>query len=147
MCSSDLRGIPHAGGGIDIDHARAPGYVDSARGRVAFMSAASTFLGISRAGPGRADFPGRPGISTLRRNVVHHVPREAFDQLVRTNRELGFEAIQDAQARFGFVVGTISRGQLWMQNNAGVILHLQARRRGLMLSTGADAVEIGRAHV
>jgi len=47
-----------------------------------------------------------------------------------------------AQARFGFVVGTISRGQLWMQNNAGVILHLQARRRGLMLSTGADAVVI-----
>jgi hypothetical protein len=97
------RNIPHAGGGKDIDHARAPGYVDSARGRVAFMSGASTFTPVSRAGAGRADFPGRPGISTLRRNTVHHVPKETFDALVRANRELGFEAQQDAQARFGFI--------------------------------------------
>jgi poly-gamma-glutamate capsule biosynthesis protein CapA/YwtB (metallophosphatase superfamily) len=99
----DERGIPHSGGGIDIDHARSPGYVDSARGRVALMSAASTFSDVSRAGPGRADFPGRPGISTLRRNTVHHVPREVFETLVRANRELGLEAHQDALARFGFI--------------------------------------------
>ena len=43
--------IPHAGGGYDLDHARAPAYVDLPRGRVAIMSASSTFSDISRALP------------------------------------------------------------------------------------------------
>ena len=47
--------LAHAGGGKDIDHARAPVYVDSARGRVAVMSASSTFTDISRAGPGSVE--------------------------------------------------------------------------------------------
>jgi poly-gamma-glutamate capsule biosynthesis protein CapA/YwtB (metallophosphatase superfamily) len=98
----DHCGIPHAGGGRDLDHARAPAYVDSARGRVALMSATSTFPDSSRAGPGRADFPGRPGISALRRNTVHHLPPAMFEALGRINRELGFEAHADALARFGF---------------------------------------------
>ena len=96
------RDIPHAGGGRDIDHARAPAYVDSRRGRVALMSAATTFSEVSRAGPGRADFPGRPGINALRHNSVHYVPREVFEALQKANRELGFEAHAEAIARFGF---------------------------------------------
>jgi poly-gamma-glutamate synthesis protein (capsule biosynthesis protein) len=98
----DSRDIPHAGGGIDIDHARAPAYVDSRRGRVALMSAATTFSDVSRAGPGRADFPGRPGINALRRSTVHHVTRDVFEALQKANRELGFEAHAEAVARFGF---------------------------------------------
>jgi len=47
-----------------------------------------------------------------------------------------------AQARYGFAVGNMSGGDLWMQNEAGVILHLKARRTGLMLSLGGDAVLI-----
>ena len=43
--------LPHAGGGRNLDEARAPAYVDSARGRVAVMSATSTFSDSSRAGP------------------------------------------------------------------------------------------------
>lgn len=45
--------IPHAGGGTDLDHARAPAYIDSPRGRVALMSGTSTYYEISRAGLGR----------------------------------------------------------------------------------------------
>jgi hypothetical protein len=47
-----------------------------------------------------------------------------------------------AQGRYGFVVGTTSGGDLWLQNESGVIMHLHAKRTGLMLSLGGDAVVI-----
>lgn len=47
-----------------------------------------------------------------------------------------------AQTRRGIAVGSASRGDMWLQNEAGVIMHLRARRTGLMLSMGADAVVI-----
>jgi hypothetical protein len=46
------------------------------------------------------------------------------------------------QARYGFAIGTASAGDLWMQNESGVILHLKAKRTGLILSLGGDAVVI-----
>jgi hypothetical protein len=46
------------------------------------------------------------------------------------------------QARYGFAIGTASAGDLWMQNEAGVIMHLKAKREGLMLSLGGDAIVI-----
>jgi poly-gamma-glutamate capsule biosynthesis protein CapA/YwtB (metallophosphatase superfamily) len=98
----DEMDIPHAGGGKDLDHARAPAYVDAPRGRVAIMSASSTFSEISRAGPGRPDFPGRPGINALRHQKVHHVPPDVFEALHKANRELGYEEHDEVQAQFGF---------------------------------------------
>lgn len=47
-----------------------------------------------------------------------------------------------AQGRVGFAIGTTSAGQLWLQNNNGVIMHLHASRTGLILSLGADAILI-----
>jgi len=94
--------LPAAGGGTDIDQARAPVYVDSAKGRVAIMSATSTFSEQSRAGAGRPDFPGRPGVNALRHDVVHYVEREVFDALHRANRELGYEDLAKARRKFGF---------------------------------------------
>ncbi len=47
-----------------------------------------------------------------------------------------------AQAHYGFALGATSSGDLWMQNHAGVIMHLKAKRTGLMLSLGADAISI-----
>jgi hypothetical protein len=46
------------------------------------------------------------------------------------------------QARYGFALGTMSGGDLWMQNEAGVIMRLKARREGLMLSLGGDAMVV-----
>ena len=45
-----------------------------------------------------------------------------------------------AEARYGFALGSRSAGDLWLENGAGVILHLNAKRTGLMLSLGGDAV-------
>jgi hypothetical protein len=47
-----------------------------------------------------------------------------------------------AQARYGFAIGAMSGGDLWLQNESGVILHLRAKREGLMLSLGGDAIVI-----
>jgi hypothetical protein len=46
------------------------------------------------------------------------------------------------EGRYGAVVGDASTGDLWLENNDGVVMHLKAKREGLMLSLGADVVEI-----
>jgi hypothetical protein len=47
-----------------------------------------------------------------------------------------------AQGRYGVVAGDVNSGELWLQNAAGVSLHLKTEREGLALSLGADAVYI-----
>jgi hypothetical protein len=47
-----------------------------------------------------------------------------------------------AQGRYGAVIGNESAGDLWLRNDKGVIMHLKAKRTGLMLSLGGDAVVI-----
>lgn len=44
------------------------------------------------------------------------------------------------QTRTGFAVGDQGSGQLSLQNEHNVIMHLRSRREGLALSLGADAV-------
>ena len=50
-----------AGGGKDLDAARAPAYLDTPRGRVAVMSATTTYSPDSPAGLGRRSFPENGG--------------------------------------------------------------------------------------
>jgi hypothetical protein len=51
-----------------------------------------------------------------------------------------------AQGRYGFALGSASAGDLWLQNGNGVVMHLVAKRQGLMLSLGGDAVVIEMNH-
>jgi hypothetical protein len=46
------------------------------------------------------------------------------------------------QARYGAVIREKSAGELWLKNPFGVFLRLDAKREGLALSLGADAVYI-----
>ena len=46
------------------------------------------------------------------------------------------------QARYGMAIADKSAGELWLQNTNGVLLNLKAKRTGLALSLGADAVII-----
>ena len=46
------------------------------------------------------------------------------------------------QARAGYAAGTLSSGDLWLQNPKGVYMYLKAKRTGLALSLGADAIYI-----
>lgn len=93
-------GIAFAGTGRNTSEARAPGYLDTAKGRVALISASSTFSESGRALDQRPDIKGRPGLNALRFSLTHTVDRDAFDELKRVNRELGFEANNSALRRF-----------------------------------------------
>jgi len=44
------------------------------------------------------------------------------------------------EGRFGFALGDRNGGDLWMQNEAGVILHLKPKRTGLLLSVRGDTI-------
>lgn len=45
-------------------------------------------------------------------------------------------------ARTRAVVGRKSFGKMWLKNESGVFIELVAKRKGLMLTTGADGVVI-----
>ncbi len=89
----DAAGLAHAGTGADLAAARAPAFADTAAGRVALVSATSSFPAFARAGPARADAPGRPGVNPLRYfNVI--APATA-DQLISIVGALGLGVVRD----------------------------------------------------
>ncbi|HEX9454617.1 MAG TPA: CapA family protein [Candidatus Binatia bacterium] len=83
--------IVHAGSGKNLAEARAPGYLDTANGRVALVAATATFRPWNQAGEQRPDLRGRPGINPLGFTTTYSVDGAAFSQLQRISRELGFE--------------------------------------------------------
>ena len=93
-------GLSFAGTGRNLSEARGPGYLDTAAGRVALISASSTFHDAGRAMDQRPDIRGRPGLNALRHTTAYTVDKRAFDAMRRASRELGFEARNAAQRRF-----------------------------------------------
>ncbi len=62
-----------------------------------------------------------------------------------TGEVYGLERIEDfvgayGQARYGMVAADVSTGELWLENAKGVVIHLDAKRKGLALALGADAI-------
>jgi hypothetical protein len=49
------------------------------------------------------------------------------------------------QGRYGLAVGDKSTGELWLTNVEGVAMSLKAKRQGLALSLGGDAIYIDLA--
>ncbi len=93
-------GLVFAGTGRNLSEARAPGYLDTAAGRVALIAASSTFHEAGRAMNQRPDINGRPGLNALRHSTAHTLDKRAFDAIRRVSRELGFESRNAAQRRF-----------------------------------------------
>lgn len=91
----EAAGLVHAGTGENLALARAPGYLDTARGRVALVSVASTFPDASRAGAQRKDVRGRPGLSPIRYGTVYQVSSQQMEALS------AFQAGTGARARGG----------------------------------------------
>ena len=92
--------LAHAGTGRNLSEARAPAYLDTASGRVALISASSTFAEAGRALDQRPDMLGRPGLNPLRFTTTHTLDRQAFDALRRINKNLGLEAQRNALRNF-----------------------------------------------
>ena len=66
-------GVVYAGIGENLARARAPGYLDTKKGRVALIACASTFSILSPAGAQRPDLKGRPGLNPLRFKTTYTV--------------------------------------------------------------------------
>jgi poly-gamma-glutamate capsule biosynthesis protein CapA/YwtB (metallophosphatase superfamily) len=87
----DDAGLVHAGTGKNLAEARAPGYLDTPNGRVALVAATATFRSWNQAGEQRPDLRGRPGINPLGFQTTYCIDADAFGQLKRMSRELGFD--------------------------------------------------------
>lgn len=85
----DAVGLQHAGAGENLALARAPAYLETAGGRVALISVASTFPSHMRAGAQRGDVRGRPGLSPLRFESVQVLEPGRLDTLRQLRDALG----------------------------------------------------------
>lgn len=116
----DEAGMVHAGTGRNLSEARSAAYLDTARGRVALLGAASSFPEWARAGEQRHDFAGRPGVSFLRYETVHTLDERAFTEFQRLNAGLGFERVAEAQKRGGHR-GTAGADEMYFQPTTKLI--------------------------
>lgn len=83
------RGMVHAGAGVSLGEARAPAYLDTAAGRVALVSAASSFVPGALAAARRTDMSGRPGINPLRHETRFILDSERLRRLKDIDESLG----------------------------------------------------------
>jgi poly-gamma-glutamate capsule biosynthesis protein CapA/YwtB (metallophosphatase superfamily) len=81
-------GLVEAGVGNSLAEAREAKFLETPKGRVALVSAASTFPPHSRAGNTRGDMPARPGLSPLRFTTTYVVTPERLADLRRVAAEL-----------------------------------------------------------
>ena len=84
-------GLVHAGAGNNLAQARAPGYLETPKGRIALLACVSTFVEAGAATHQRPDHMGRAGISPLRHEWIYTVDQAAFKQLLRISEKLGLE--------------------------------------------------------
>ena len=92
--------LAHAGTGRNLSEARTPAYLDTPNGRVALISASSTFSEAGRAHDQRPDAKGRPGLNPLRFLTTHTIDKAAFAALRRIDAKLGLEAQRAALRNF-----------------------------------------------
>jgi poly-gamma-glutamate synthesis protein (capsule biosynthesis protein) len=111
-------GLTHAGTGENLARARAPGYLDTAKGRVALISTSSTFSVMSPASEQRTDMKGRPGLNPLHFRTTYIVDQPTIDtlrKLARSGGEGGGGGGAGDQVRFN---GSTFR----LGNNPGTVL-------------------------
>lgn len=85
-------GLVEAGVGNSLREAREAKFLETPRGRIALISAASTFTPSSRAGNTRGDMPARPGLSPLRFTTTSIVTPDRLADLKRVAAELSGQA-------------------------------------------------------
>jgi hypothetical protein len=113
-------------------------------GTITMHQVQAAFIGAGNAGTGTLYFRGHAYPFTVGGLGVGGIGASTINATgeVYHLRSLSQFAGPYVQGRMGFAFGTSSKGDLWLQNDAGVVLHLHAKREGLMLSLGGDAVVI-----
>ena len=74
-------GLVHAGVGMNLAQAAAPKYLDTAKGRVAIISASSSFNPVMMAGYASERVKGRPGVNGIRVDETIVVTPENFENI------------------------------------------------------------------
>jgi hypothetical protein len=113
-------------------------------GTVQMSAVQAAYIGSGTAGNGTLFFNGRSypfsvgglGVGGIGASTIE---AEGDVYALRNVRDF---AGSYAQGRYGFAIGTMSGGDLWLKNENGVVLHLHAKRTGLMLSLGGDVMVI-----
>lgn len=131
-CTSSVRLGPETVAGLTPD-----GTIDMSQVQVAY-------IGSGGGGTGTLFYRGRAYPFTVGGVGVGGIGASTLDASgeVYKLRDIAQFPGTYVQGRYGFALGTQSAGDLWLQNDSGVIMHLKAKRTGLMLSLGADAVVI-----
>ncbi len=131
-CASSVKVGPEAVAGLTPD-----GTVDMQQVQAAFIGSGGGGSGALYFRGGAYPFAiGGLGIGGIGASTI-----SASGEVYKLNNLADFPGAY-AQARYGFAFGDKSAGDLWLQNEHGVIMHLKAERTGLMLSLGGDAVII-----
>ena len=137
-CASDDMEV----GGVAVGPAAIQGLSPS--GQVGMTQVQAAYIGSGSAGSGTLWFRGRAypfSVGGLGVGGIGFSTIEAYGEVYKLEDVYQFPGAY-AQGRYGFALGEASKGDLWLQNEAGVILQLKAKRTGLMLSLGGDAVVI-----
>ena len=138
-------GLTYSGVGETLSDASAPGYLETAKGRVALIS-------VSDWGPrGRMDLPyqmplatmpgdpsptalykGRPGINLLRYDAVTQVDRETLDSLRRASKALGWDESKVSRSQGGGrAEGFVGEKILGGEQDTDAIFHFMGRQFAL----------------
>jgi poly-gamma-glutamate synthesis protein (capsule biosynthesis protein) len=107
----DAAGLVYAGAGENLAFARAPGYLDTKKGRVALIASASTLTPGEQASQQRPDLPGRAGVAPLRFTTTYTVDQATLDTL-RKVAALGGRGFGEGEGGLGSRVA----GQLHFAN-------------------------------
>lgn len=90
-------GLVHAGVGESLSEAREARFLDTAKGRVAFISCASTFPDHSRAGKARGGVTPRPGLNPLRYSSKYILSRDTFAEFKNILSQLGVRSREGSE--------------------------------------------------
>ena len=124
-------------GSISLQGKPLSGYVRMTQVQAAYLGSGSAGNGVLRYRGGSYPFSaGGLGVGGIGLSKI-----EAKGEVYGLQRLRDFPGAC-VQGRYGFAVGNTSAGDLWLQNGNGVIMRLVAKRQGLMLSLGGDAVVI-----
>jgi poly-gamma-glutamate capsule biosynthesis protein CapA/YwtB (metallophosphatase superfamily) len=96
-------GVPYAGIGRDLAEARRPAYLETGKGRIAMVSACSSFASFGRAGDSRRDMRGRPGLNPLRFDKWFTAKPETIEKLRQAEKELGLPEVYQEEGSYMFL--------------------------------------------
>lgn len=109
---------------------------------ITLRAGSAAFIGSGEAGEGTLYYRGKTYPFYVAGLGVGGIGVSTIDATGEVYRLTNLDDFPGAysQVRYGAVAGTASAGEMWLNNAAGVIIHLDAQRKGLMLSLGADGM-------